>query len=157
MARYGSMFRATATAVVLGATLGVGAAIAAGEDCPPNPEPGKCYEKVYLPAYDVYTGGGYSRARESSFSWREMPCRSAGGGASASGGVRRVADVRVATSPSLVRAVQSALMVEGYYSGPISGEQNPATEGGLARFQYDRGLAPGWTDQTLRALGIPTP
>lgn len=65
--------------------------------------------------------------------------------------------VRVLTSPNLVRAVQTALAAQGYYRGPGDGMANAATERALARFQRDRRLAPGWTRQTLRALGVPYP
>jgi hypothetical protein len=66
-------------------------------------------------------------------------------------------DIRVLTSPNLVRAVQSALAAQGYYRGAIDGLANGSTERGLARFQADRRLAPGWTKETLRALGVPYP
>ncbi len=145
MAGFGTILRVASAAAMLAAT---GApAFAAGEDCPPNPEPGKCYEKVLTPGYSVYTGGGYSAARESSFEWREVPCRPGGGG--------RVSQARVAPTPQLVRAVQAALAGEGYYAGPINGEFNAGAERALARFQADRGLAGGWNPQTLRALGVP--
>lgn len=43
--------RAAATAAALLAVLAADVSLAGdGGDCPPNPEPGKCYEKVYLPA-----------------------------------------------------------------------------------------------------------
>lgn len=150
MARLGTIIGASTTALVLAGVFAVGGAFAAGDDCPPNAEPGKCYEKVLLPGYDVYTGGGYSRARETTFQWREVPCRPGAGG-------YRVSESRVITSPQLVSAVQSALTVEGYYSGPITGEANVGTEQGLARFQSERGLVRGWTQQTMRALGVSYP
>jgi hypothetical protein len=41
---------ATSAAILAVAALGVGAALAGdGEDCPPNPVPGQCYEKVLVP------------------------------------------------------------------------------------------------------------
>ncbi len=44
------MFGATSAAVLAVAVLGVGAALAGnGDDCPPNPVPGHCYEKVLIP------------------------------------------------------------------------------------------------------------
>lgn len=150
MARFGSILGVTATALLAGAVCGVAAASAgSGDDCPPNPEPGKCYEKVLLPGYNVWTGNGYSPARQTTFEWREIPCGLGGGYATS--------ENRVLTSPNLVAAVQSALRSEGYYSGPITGEDNAGTERSLARFQSDRGLKPGWTQQTLRALGVPYP
>lgn len=66
-------------------------------------------------------------------------------------------DVRVLTSPNLVRAVQTALSREGYYRGPSDGMATAATERALARFQSDRRLAPGWTREAMRALGVPYP
>jgi hypothetical protein len=43
--------RAVATVAALLAVLAADASVAGdGGDCPPNPELGKCYEKVYLPA-----------------------------------------------------------------------------------------------------------
>lgn len=150
MARFGSIFGVAAAALLVGATFGAGAATAGnGDDCPPNAEPGKCYEKVLLPGYNAWNGSGYVPVRQTTFEWREIACGTGGG--------YRVSEVRVLTSPNLVRAVQSALMVEGYYAGPINGEDNAITERGLSRFQYDRGLQPGWNQQTLRALGVPYP
>lgn len=66
-------------------------------------------------------------------------------------------NVRVLTSPNLVRAVQTALSAQGYYRGPSDGMATAATERSLARFQRDRRLAPGWTKETMRALGVPYP
>lgn len=66
-------------------------------------------------------------------------------------------NVRVLTSPNLVAAVQAALSARGYYRGPSDGMASAATERSLARFQRDRRLAPGWTKQTMRALGVPYP
>lgn len=140
MARFGTIFGAFAIA----ATAGVGLASAAGdEDCPPNPEPGKCYEKLLLPGYDVYTGNGYSRARETRIEWREIPCRP------------RASDLRVNATPAMVSGVQAALATYGYYDGPITGQANASTEQGLARFQADFGLKPGWNAATLQSLGVP--
>lgn len=43
--------RAVATGAALVAILAADISVAGdGADCPPNPEPGKCYEKVYSPA-----------------------------------------------------------------------------------------------------------
>jgi hypothetical protein len=55
--RNGGLRRALATGVALLATLGADAGFAGvGDDCPPNAEPGKCYEKVYRPEqYETYT------------------------------------------------------------------------------------------------------
>lgn len=66
-------------------------------------------------------------------------------------------DVRVLTSPNLVRAVQDALSRAGYYRGPADGLASAGTERALARFQRERRLAPGWTKETMRALGVPYP
>lgn len=148
-------FRPIIGAVLAGLTLVVAGAARAGdgEDCPPNPEPGKCYEKVFVPR----------RSGVAIFEWRAVPChdgrRVPAGAYSASppaydGGY---GDMRVLTSPNLVRAVQSALLREGYYHGPSDGMASGATERSLARFQSDRRLAPGWTRETLRALGVPYP
>ncbi|HRD45371.1 MAG TPA: peptidoglycan-binding domain-containing protein [Caulobacter sp.] len=131
MVRFGS----AVGALVVAASLGVGLAPAAGDDyCPPNPEPGKCYEKVLLPGYD---------GRESRIEWREIPCRT------------RMSDVRVITTPAMVSGVQAALATYGYYGGSITGQSNASTEQGLARFQADYGLKPGWNAATLQALGVP--
>ena len=140
-----------------------GAAVAGdGEDCPPHPEPGKCYEKVFIPQRD---GGAI-------FEWREVPCHdgrarapraystppaSYGDVPSRPAYEGGYGEVRVLTSPNLVRAVQSALLREGYYRGPCDGVATGPTERSLARFQADRRLAPGWTKETLRALGVPYP
>lgn len=46
---------ATASAVLIVALLAGSSLAGTGDDCPPNPEPGKCYEKVYRPAqYESY-------------------------------------------------------------------------------------------------------
>ena len=46
---------ATAGAVLIVALLASSSLAGTGDDCPPNPEPGKCYEKVYRPAqYESY-------------------------------------------------------------------------------------------------------
>lgn len=140
------------------AMLAAGTALAAdGADCPPNPEPGRCYEKVLTPP--MYQGG--VMVRPGSFDWREIPCGGWGAPAPAPAGYVPVAgpgaDVRVITSPNLVRAVQAALAGQGYYRGPANGLSDAATERGLARFQADHRLGPGWTMETLRALGVPYP
>jgi hypothetical protein len=62
-------------------TAGAGLA-GTGDDCPPNPEPGKCYEKVFRPArYEAYveqtgdrTVTRQRKTREASFSWQVIPC-----------------------------------------------------------------------------------
>ncbi|WP_297508821.1 hypothetical protein [uncultured Caulobacter sp.] len=93
----GTLARAGLSAAAILATLataGVGVA-GPGDDCPPNPEPGKCYEKVYTPArYEAYVeeeparadqGPGPARVvvkrrqiREASFGWREVSCENGG-------------------------------------------------------------------------------
>lgn len=74
--------RLTAGAALLLA-LTAGASLAGtGDDCPPNPEPGKCYEKVYRPAqYENYVEQSGDRIvtrqrtiREASFGWQVIPC-----------------------------------------------------------------------------------
>jgi hypothetical protein len=85
--RSGWSRRACAAGAALLAALTAGASLAGvGDDCPPNPEPGKCYEKVYSPAqYENYVEqvpvqDGYRtvvrqrRIREASFGWRTVPC-----------------------------------------------------------------------------------
>jgi len=54
--RFGRSRRAaTASAVLLVALMAGSSLAGTGDDCPPNPEPGKCYEKVYRPAqYESY-------------------------------------------------------------------------------------------------------
>ncbi|MDP1630784.1 MAG: peptidoglycan-binding domain-containing protein [Caulobacter sp.] len=99
---------------------------------PGYPAPGS---PAYSPAPSSY--GGYGQ--EQSWSRAATP------------------DRRVLTSPNLVRAVQTALAEHGYYSGPRDGLAKASTQRSLARFQSDRRLAPGWTMETLRALGVPYP
>lgn len=157
-------FRPIVGAALAGFVLAVAGAAAAGdgEDCPPHPEPGKCYEKVFIPQRD---GGAI-------FEWRVVPCydgrqvppqaystppTSYGYAPPPPAYDGGYGEVRVLTSPNLVRAVQSALLREGYYRGPCDGVAAGATERSLARFQADRRLAPGWTKDTLRALGVPYP
>jgi len=95
--------RAAAAGAALLATLFGGASLAGpGGDYPPNAEPGKCYEKVYLPArYEAYVEQALEQpalvdgraaadqrpavsrlvtkqrlVREASFDWREVACAS---------------------------------------------------------------------------------
>lgn len=102
------------------------------------------------------------RVREASFEWRVIRCAD-GSEATLPGYSPRPAayggapEGRVLTSPAVVRAVQAALARQGYYRGPSNGFATADTEWGLARFQADRRLAPGWTPETLRALGVPYP
>ena len=86
-------FRQVATAsAALFLALSAGASLAGpGDDCPPNPEPGKCYEKVYRPAqYESYvdqeadqqrpaqaarqTATKQRKIREASFVWQVVAC-----------------------------------------------------------------------------------
>lgn len=98
------------------------------------------------------------------YEWRVIRCADGSDGvlpgyASGPGpyGGSTATDVRVLTSPTLVRAVQAALAGQGYYRGVSDGRATAATERSLSRFQSDRRLAPGWTMETLRALGVPYP
>jgi hypothetical protein len=82
---------ATASAVLLVTLMAGGSLAGAGDDCPPNPEPGKCYEKVYRPAqYESYVDQEADqqrpvqpayrvvtkqrKIREASFVWQVIPC-----------------------------------------------------------------------------------
>lgn len=70
----------------------------------------------------------------------------------ADGGVQQV---RV--TPQLVRDMQSALGLRGYYAGPRDGVFNARTQAALSRFQNDRKLSRGVTSETLLALGVGMP
>lgn len=75
------------------AAAGVGVA-GTGDDCPPNPEPGKCYEKIYRPArFESYVEEEPVRGdpgqpprlvvkrrqiREASFGWQVVSCENGG-------------------------------------------------------------------------------
>lgn len=86
--RFGRSRHAAAAAAALLAALVAGGSLAGtGDDCPPNPEPGKCYEKVYRPAqYESYVdqearpGQAYRvvtrqrKIREATFDWQVIPC-----------------------------------------------------------------------------------
>lgn len=62
----------------------------------------------------------------------------------------------MSTTPQMVRDVQTALGVRGYYSGPRDGVFSAQTQAALAKFQADRKLDIGKiTIDTLRSLGIP--
>lgn len=56
MSRYSRRWGASAAGLVVVAMLGADVSLAgSGDDCPPNPQPGKCYEKVLTPArYESY-------------------------------------------------------------------------------------------------------
>lgn len=76
--------RAIAASAALLLLLGAGRGLAApGDDCPPNPEPGKCYEKVYRPAlYENYVEQDahqrlvtrQRQIRGARFDWQAVPC-----------------------------------------------------------------------------------
>jgi len=64
----------------------------------------------------------------------------------------------IQVSPRLVRDMQSALGMRGYYSGPRNGVMSSQTQNALTRFQIDRKLDTGRvTSETLLALGVPIP
>jgi len=82
---------ATASAVLIVALLAGSSLAGTGDDCPPNPEPGKCYEKVYRPAqYENYVDQETDqprpvqaahrmvtkqrKIREASFVWQVIAC-----------------------------------------------------------------------------------
>lgn len=91
--RHRAVAASAALIVLLTADIGVASD---GADCPPNPEPGKCYEKVYSPAlYEdraeqvldqpARTGSNAAPAtyrivmtrrllRDASFTWRVVDC-----------------------------------------------------------------------------------
>lgn len=76
--------RAVVTSAALLFVLGAGHGLAApGDDCPPNPEPGKCYEKVYRPAlYENYVERDSAQRlvtrqrqiRAARFDWQAVSC-----------------------------------------------------------------------------------
>ncbi|WP_395444177.1 hypothetical protein [Caulobacter sp. UC70_42] len=90
--RFGrSRHAATASAALLVTLMAGGSLAGAGDDCPPNPEPGKCYEKVYRPAqYESYVDQEADqqrpapqayrpvtkqrKIREASFVWQVISC-----------------------------------------------------------------------------------
>jgi hypothetical protein len=173
-----------ASAGLLTALLCAGVALASnGDDCPPNPEPGKCYEKVLIPAHreSWVEPGGYrtlTRMVPEVFEWRVVACgygdtpaygvaTSRAPAAYAAprpayredryGGGYRSPDMRVAANQQVVMAVQTALGRGGYYDGPCDGVLTSQTEYSLARFQRDRQLPSGWTIGTLQALGVSYP
>jgi hypothetical protein len=60
------------------------------------------------------------------------------------------------TTPLVIRDVQTALGIRGYYGGPRNGVFSAETRAALAKFQSDRRLDIGRiTIDTLRALGVP--
>jgi len=91
--QFGRSGLAAKTGLALIVALAAGPILAGpGEDCPPNPEPGKCYEKVYRPArYEAYVDPQTSPVRpgqagervvtrqrkisEASFAWQVVPCQ----------------------------------------------------------------------------------
>lgn len=59
-------------------------------------------------------------------------------------------------TPQVIRDVQTALGVRGYYAGPRNGVFSAQTQAALAKFQADRKLDIGKiTIDTLRSLGVP--
>ncbi len=59
-------------------------------------------------------------------------------------------------TPTGIKVVQRKLRQEGFYSGPINGENDPAYRGALRNFQLSRGLTGTRTADagTLAALGL---
>jgi hypothetical protein len=165
-----------AAAGLLTALVCAGVALAnSADDCPPNPEPGKCYEKVLIPEHveTLVEPGGYGRTMTRRvpqvFEWRVVACgygdtpafeAAASRKSVASAPPRetyRSADARVAANEQVVLAVQTALGRGGYYDGPRDGVLTSQTEYSLSRFQHDRELPAGWTVGTLQALGVQLP
>ncbi len=82
--RFGRSRRAaTACGLLLVALMTGSSRAGTGDDCPPNPEPGKCYEKVFRPAqYESYVDQQAGdrivtrqrKIREASFAWQVIPC-----------------------------------------------------------------------------------
>ncbi|RYF93741.1 MAG: hypothetical protein EON95_07875 [Caulobacteraceae bacterium] len=100
------------------------------------------------------TGGGYGRDCYDSCSGPAAPAYAP------TGGPRPYSDDgdrQVRVTPQLVRDMQSALGLRGYYAGPRDGVLNARTQAALSRFQNDRRLAGGVTSETLLALGVGQP
>lgn len=127
-----------------------------GPPPPPSsyPKPPKSYPKPPPPAP---TGGGYGRDCVDNCSG--APTEGGMYGAQASGPRPYVetGPQQVRVTPQLVRDMQSALGLRGYYTGPRDGVFNAKTQAALSRFQTDRRLAGGVTSDTLLALGVGQP
>lgn len=104
------------------------------------------------------SGGGYG---EDCFDSCKGPSAAAGMyGAAPEAGPRPYVDEsarQVRVTPQLVRDMQSALGLRGYYAGPRDGVFNAKTQAALSRFQSDRKLVGGVTGETLLALGVGMP
>lgn len=110
-----------------------------GDDAAPPPPPR--YSPPPPPRYDP-------PARPTSYNTPSQPMPY--------GGSRSSASVQI--SPQLVRDMQSALGMRGYYSGPRNGVMSSQTQNALTHFQTDRRLDTGRvTNETLLALGVPIP
>lgn len=103
------------------------------------------------------SGGGYGK---DCFDSCTGPSAPAGLYGSPSAGPRPYADEgaqQVRVTSQLVRDMQSALGLRGYYTGPRDGVFSAKTQAALSRFQHDRKLAGGVTTETLLALGVGMP
>ncbi|WGM40718.1 peptidoglycan-binding domain-containing protein [Caulobacter sp. NIBR1757] len=122
---------------------------------PPSsyPKPPKSYPK---PPPAPPSGGGYGRDCIDNCSAPQ-----AGGLYGADAAPRPYAEAggaqQVRLTPQLVRDMQSALGLRGYYTGPRDGQLSAPTRAALSRFQSDRKLAGGVTTETLLALGVGLP
>lgn len=119
------------------------------------PKPPKSYPKP-PPAPPPASGGGYGRDCIDNCS-----ATPAGGMYGADAGPKPYVEAggaqQVRVTPQLVRDMQSALGLRGYYVGPRDGQLSASTRAALGRFQADRKLAGGITTETLLALGVGLP
>ena len=102
-------------------------------------------------------GGGYGKDCFDSCSGPATPVGMYGAPTSGPRPYVETGPQQVRVTPQLVRDMQSALGLRGYYSGPRDGVFNARTQTALSRFQTDRRLSGGVTSETLLALGVGQP
>lgn len=123
---------------------------------PPSsyPKPPSSYPK---PPPAQPSGGGYGRDCVDNCSGAPVQGGLYGSDAGPKPYVEAGGAEQVRVTPQLVRDMQSALGLRGYYSGPRDGQLSAPTRAALGRFQADRKLAGGITSETLLALGVGLP
>ncbi|MDB5469857.1 MAG: hypothetical protein JWR84_1417 [Caulobacter sp.] len=102
-------------------------------------------------------GGGYGRDCIDNCSGPATPAGMYGAPTSGPRPYVETGPQQVRVTPQLVRDMQAALGLRGYYSGPRDGVFNTRTQAALGRFQTDRRLSGGVTSETLLALGVGQP
>lgn len=136
------------TLLFLAATAVMAAPSIAQELPSAGPQLGECFARVEIPAEyqiwneEVLTQGQHStierrtQTRPEKREWRQVLCE-------------------VNFTPITVRAIQQALLLEGFYDGPLDGKLGEQTYAAVKNFQIARNLPKGdMTVTAVDALGV---